>query len=484
MFDRFTQKSIRVVLLASEEARRLGHNYVGTEHILLGLLSETEGLVSDILVSRGVTFQTYKTQVEKVTKKYSVNNATLPFSPRVKHVISLAREEADMLGQDFIGTEHLLLALLTEKEGVGLITLEKFGVDLKELRKALVGELEKKSEVLTDPSNVAKKIIKLKEYGTDLTEKAREGFLDPVIGRKKEIERVIQVLGRRRKNNPILLGEPGVGKTAVAEGLAQRIISCDVPPSLEGKSIFTLDLGMLIAGTKYRGEFEERLLAVIEEIASAQNVILVIDEIHTLVNAGGVEGGLDAGNILKPALARGQLQCIGATTLSEYREYIEKDAAFARRFQPIKIGEPTVEDTIQIIFGLRDQYESHHRLTLSDAALRSAAKLSDQYIADRFLPDKAIDLVDEAASRVRLLNSTLPPTARTLNNELHYLAKEKNTHIRKQEFEHANKLYQRELEIKAQIQAIIKLHNKENSRIADPTNLLVTTNDIAEVISE
>lgn len=419
MFERFTEKAIKVIMLAQEEARRLGHNFVGTEQILLGLIGEGTGVAAKVLKSMGVNLKDARVEVEKIIGRGSGFVAVeIPFTPRAKRVLELSLEEARQLGHNYIGTEHLLLGLIREGEGVAARVLENLGVDLAKVRTQVIRMLGETAEVGAGGggggAKGSTKTPTLDEFGTNLTQLATEAKLDPVVGRLNEIDRVIQILGRRTKNNPVLIGEPGVGKTAIAEGLAQRIQQGDIPDILEDKRVLTLDIGLLVAGTKYRGEFEERLKKIMEEIKSAGNVILVIDEVHTLIGAGAAEGAIDAANILKPALARGELQCIGATTLDEYRKHIERDAALERRFQPVMVGEPSIADTIEILRGLRERYEQHHRLKITDAALDAAANLGDRYISDRFLPDKAIDLIDEAGSRVRLLNSKLPLRQRKL----------------------------------------------------------------------
>ena len=481
MFERFTEKAIKVIMLAQEEARRLGHNFVGTEQILLGLVGEGTGIASKVLKSMGVNLKDARIEVEKIIGRGSGFVAVeIPFTPRAKRVLELSLEEARQLGHNYIGTEHLLLGLIRESEGVAARVLENLALDLSKIRTQIIRLLGDTSETTTGSSQTKGKTPTLEEFGSNLTQKAAEGKLDPVIGRYKEIERVIQILGRRTKNNPILIGEPGVGKTAIAEGLAQRITSRDVPDILEDKRVVTLDIGLLVAGTKYRGEFEERLKKIIEEIKISDNVILVIDEVHTLIGAGAAEGAIDAANILKPALARGEMQCIGATTLEEYRKHIEKDPALERRFQPVIVGEPSVEETIEILYGLRDKYEQHHKLVISDEALTAAAKFADQYIADRFLPDKAIDLIDEAGSRVRLLQSQLPPAAKELDRELRTVLKQKEEAVRAQDYEAAGNLKDRELEIKAQIAAI-----SQNKKTEDPTKdvAVVTEEDIAQIVA-
>ena len=373
MFERFTEKAIKVIMLAQEEARRLGHNFVGTEQILLGLIGEGTGIAAQVLKSMNVNLKDARIEVEKIIGRGSGFVAVeIPFTPRAKRVLELSLEEARQLGHNYIGTEHLLMGLVREGEGVAARVLENLAVDVSSIRTEVIQMLGDNAEANANGNNnvqTRSKTPTLEEFGSNLTELAVEGVLDPVVGRQKEIERVIQILGRRTKNNPVLIGEPGVGKTALAEGLAQRIANRDVPSILEDKLVITLDVGLLVAGTKYRGEFEERLKRIMDEIKSASNVILVIDEVHTLIGAGAAEGAIDAANLLKPALARGDLQCIGATTLEEYRKHIEKDAALERRFQPVIVGEPSVEETIEILFGLRDRYEKHHQLTMSDLSL-------------------------------------------------------------------------------------------------------------------
>jgi ATP-dependent Clp protease ATP-binding subunit ClpC len=482
MFERFTEKAIKVIMLAQEEARRLGHNFVGTEQILLGLIGEGTGVAAKVLKSMGVNLKDARIEVEKIIGRGSGFVAVeIPFTPRAKRVLELSLEEARQLGHNYIGTEHLLLGLIREGEGVAARVLENLGVDLSKVRTQVIRMLGETAEVTSGASNARTKTPTLDEFGANLTQMAAEGKLDPVVGRQKEIERVIQILGRRTKNNPVLIGEPGVGKTAIAEGLAQRIANNDVPDILEDKRVVTLDIGLLVAGTKYRGEFEERLKKIMDEIRSARNVILVIDEVHTLIGAGAAEGAIDAANILKPALARGELQCIGATTLDEYRKHIERDAALERRFQPVMVGEPTVDETIEILFGLRDRYEQHHKLKISDEALDAAAKLSDRYISDRFLPDKAIDLVDEAGSRVRLINSQLPPAAKELDKELRQVLKEKDDAVRSQDFDRAGELRDREMEIKAEIRSIAS--NKKTGVSDNELSPVVTEEDIAQIVA-
>jgi ATP-dependent Clp protease ATP-binding subunit ClpC len=482
MFERFTEKAIKVIMLAQEEARRLGHNFVGTEQILLGLIGEGTGVAAKVLKSMGVNLKDARIEVEKIIGRGSGFVAVeIPFTPRAKRVLELSLEEARQLGHNYIGTEHLLLGLIREGEGVAARVLENLGVDLTKVRTQVIRMLGETQEVTTGASSGRTKTPTLDEFGSNLTVMASEGKLDPVVGRAKEIERVIQILGRRTKNNPVLIGEPGVGKTAIAEGLAQRIANNDIPDILEDKRVVTLDIGLLVAGTKYRGEFEERLKKIMDEIRSAGNVILVIDEVHTLIGAGAAEGAIDAANILKPALARGELQCIGATTLDEYRKHIERDAALERRFQPVMVGEPTVDETIEILYGLRERYEQHHKLKILDEALVAAAKLSDRYISDRYLPDKAIDLVDEAGSRVRLINSQLPPAAKELDKELRQVLKDKDDAVRSQDFDKAGVLRDREMEIKGEIRAIAS--SKKDSTGNDDASPVVDEEDIAQIVA-
>ena len=471
MFERFTEKAIKVIMLAQEEARRLGHNFVGTEQILLGLIGEGTGVAAKVLKSMGVNLKDARVEVEKIIGRGSGFVAVeIPFTPRAKRVLELSLEEARQLGHNYIGTEHLLLGLIREGEGVAARVLENLGVDLAKVRTQVIRMLGETAEVGAGGggggSKGSTKTPTLDEFGSNLTQLASEAKLDPVVGRQNEIDRVIQILGRRTKNNPVLIGEPGVGKTAIAEGLAQRIQQGDIPDILEDKRVLTLDIGLLVAGTKYRGEFEERLKKIMEEIKGAGNVILVIDEVHTLIGAGAAEGAIDAANILKPALARGELQCIGATTLDEYRKHIERDAALERRFQPVMVGEPSIPDTIEILRGLRERYEQHHRLKITDEALEAAATLGDRYISDRFLPDKAIDLIDEAGSRVRLLNSKLPPAAKEVDKELRQVQKDKENAVREQDFSRAGELRDKEVELREQIRTLLQ-SNRSDSPASD-----------------
>ncbi|PSF27375.1 ATP-dependent Clp protease ATP-binding subunit ClpC, partial [Aphanothece hegewaldii CCALA 016] len=468
-------------MLAQEEARRLGHNFVGTEQILLGLIGEGTGVAAKVLKSMGVNLKDARIEVEKIIGRGSGFVAVeIPFTPRAKRVLELSLEEARQLGHNYIGTEHLLLGLIREGEGVAARVLENLGVDLSKVRTSVIRMLGETAEVAAGNTATGRtKTPTLDEFGTNLTQLAAERKLDPVVGRQKEIERVIQILGRRTKNNPVLIGEPGVGKTAIAEGLAQRISNKDIPDILEDKRVVTLDIGLLVAGTKYRGEFEERLKKIMDEIRTAGNVILVIDEVHTLIGAGAAEGAIDAANILKPALARGELQCIGATTLDEYRKHIERDAALERRFQPVMVGEPSVDETIEILYGLRERYEQHHKLKILDEALIAAAKLSDRYISDRFLPDKAIDLIDEAGSRVRLLNSQLPPAAKDKEKELRGILKQKDDAVRSQDFEKAGELRDREIELREQISSIASAKKTEG----DTVEPFVSAEEIAHIVA-
>ena len=454
MFEHFTSEAIKVVMLAQEEARRLGHNFVGTEQILLGLLGEETGVAAKVLTEMGVTLKDARREVEKIIGRGSgFVPPEIPFTPKVKNLFEQSFKEARSLGHNYIGTEHLLLGLTEAGEGVAAKVLQNLDVDLKQLRTALIrrlGEVASVGAGVGGGSTRRNQSATLEEFGRNLTKLAAEGKLDPVVGREQEIERTVQILGRRTKNNPVLIGEPGVGKTAIAEGLAQRIFNHDVPDILQEKQVISLDMGLVVAGTRFRGDFEERLKKIMDEIRSAGNIILVIDEIHTLVGAGGMEGGMDAANILKPALARGELQCIGATTLDEYRKHIERDAALERRFQPIKIGEPSIEETIEILNGLRGAYEQHHNLTISDEALVAAAQLSDRYISDRFLPDKAIDLIDEAGSRVRLRHS-MASNDRDLKRQITTVAKDKNEAVKLQDFDKAAEFRDKEIELEAQL---------------------------------
>jgi len=481
MFGRFTERAQKVLALAQEEAIRLGHNNIGTEHILLGLVREGEGIAAKALYALGLGSDKIQQEVENLIGRGKDSPEAPPhYTPRAKKVIELSMDEARKLGHSYVGTEHILLGLIREGEGVAARVLNNLGVSLNKARQQvlqLLGSNESGSH--QGSSSVNANTPTLDGLARDLTAIAREGSLDPVIGRSKEIQRVIEVLSRRTKNNPVLIGEPGVGKTAIAEGLAQQIINNEVPETLRDKRVMTLDMGTVVAGTKYRGEFEDRLKKVMDEIRQAGNIILFIDELHTLIGAGGAEGAIDASNILKPSLARGELQCIGATTLDEYRKYIEKDAALERRFQPITVDEPTAEESIQILQGLRDRYEAHHRVTITDAAIDAAVKLSDRYISDRFLPDKAIDLIDEAGSKVRLRSYTTPPNLKELEVKLEHVRKEKDAAVQSQEFEKAASLRDTEQRLREQLEETKKSWKEKQGK----ENSEVTVEDIASVVS-
>lgn len=481
MFGRFTERAQRVLSLAQEEAVRLGHNSIGTEHILLGLIREGEGIAAKALMNLGLSLEKIQEEVETLIGRGQEKPLNTPYTPRAKKVIELSFDEARKLGHTYVGTEHILLGLIREGEGVAARVLNNLGVSLNKARQQVL-QLLGNSEVLTSASTGGQKSAgtpTLDSLARDLTALAKEGALDPVVGREKEIERVIQVLSRRTKNNPVLIGEPGVGKTAIVEGLAQRIVNNEIPETLRDKRVLTLDMGTVVAGTKYRGEFEDRLKKIMDEIRQAGNVILFIDELHTLIGAGGAEGAIDASNILKPALARGELQTVGATTIDEYRKYIEKDAALERRFQPILVDEPTPEDAIKILHGLRDRYEAHHRVKISDAAIEAAVMLSDRYITDRFLPDKAIDLIDEAASRVRLNAYTIPPNIKELEKELEEVRKEKDSAVQSQEFEKAAAFRDREQKLREELERVKQAWKEKQGQ----TDAEVTPDDIAEIVS-
>ncbi|MGN7409566.1 MULTISPECIES: ATP-dependent Clp protease ATP-binding subunit [unclassified Sporosarcina] len=482
MFNRFTQRAQKVLQLAQEEAIRMKHEAIGTEHILLGLIREGGGIAAKALEAIGVSFETIETGVETLVGTGSKDvGPIVHYTPRAKKVIELSVDESRKLGHSYIGTEHILLALIREGEGVAARVLNNAGVSLNKARQQVLQLLGSNDTANASGQNASATAATptLDGLARDLTEIAREGTLDPVIGRGKEITRVIEVLARRTKNNPVLIGEPGVGKTAIAEGLALQVVNNEVPEILRDKRVMTLDMGTVVAGTKYRGEFEDRMKKVMEEIRQAGNIILFIDELHTLIGAGGAEGAIDASNILKPSLARGELQCIGATTLDEYRKYIEKDAALERRFQPIQVDEPSVEETVQIITGLRDRYEAHHRVKITNEAIEAAAKMSDRYISDRFLPDKAIDLIDEAGSKVRLRSYTTPPNLRELENKLEAIRSEKNAAVQSQEFEKAASYRDKEQKMKEELEKT-KTEWKEKQ---GKTESEVTVNDIAEVVA-
>jgi len=482
-FDKFTERARRVLTLAQEEAQRFNHNYIGTEHLLLGLVREGDGVAAKVLANLGVELNKVRSAVEFIIGRGDrAVLGEIGLTPRAKKVIELAVDEARRLNHHYIGTEHLLLGLVREGEGIAAGVLESLGVNLERVRAETTRILSQSMPQGAGAGAGARSSTRtptVDQLGMDLTAAARAGKLDPVIGRSKEIERVVQILSRRTKNNPVLIGEPGVGKTAIAEGLAHRIVSGDVPETLQGKRLLTLDIGSLVAGTKYRGEFEERLKKVIEEIKSSGNCVLFIDELHMLVGAGAAEGAVDAANILKPSLARGELQCIGATTLDEYRKHIERDAALERRFQPILVEEPTVEETIEILRGVKERYEDHHKLTISDEALKTSAELAARYVSDRFLPDKAIDLVDEASSRVRIRRSALPPSLKEATRGLESLRKEKDAAISSQQYEYAAELRDREVKLQEKIEQLQQ--GMEVERGADKP--VVTEDDIAEVVS-
>jgi ATP-dependent Clp protease ATP-binding subunit ClpC len=491
LFERFTDRARRVVVLAQEEARLLNHNYIGTEHILLGLIHEGEGVAAKALESLGISLEAVRSQVEEIIGQGgSSPSGHIPFTPRAKKVLELSLREALQLGHNYIGTEHILLGLIREGEGVAAQVLVKLGADLSRVRQQVIqllsgysgpgGQSEKAGAT---PGGSGQETpsgsLVLDQFGRNLTQQAREKKLDPVIGRHREIERVMQVLSRRTKNNPVLVGDPGVGKTAIVEGLAQKIVSNDVPETLRGKQLYTLDLGALVAGSRYRGDFEERLKKVLKEIRTRGDIILFIDELHTLVGAGAAEGAIDAASILKPMLARGELQTIGATTLDEYRKHLEKDAALERRFQKITVDEPTVAHTIEILKGLRDRYEAHHRVTITDQALVAAANLADRYISDRHLPDKAIDLIDEAGSRLRIKRMETPPDYKELENSIAQVQQQKKEAVEAQRFEEAGKLRDREKEL------LTEKESKEAEIKASGVDLFdeVDEEAIAEVLS-
>ncbi|WP_312040204.1 ATP-dependent Clp protease ATP-binding subunit [Macrococcoides bohemicum] len=480
MFGRLTERAQRVLAHAQEEAIRLNHNNIGTEHLLLGLVKEPDGIAAKVLAAYNITEEKVVQEVEQLIGHGTDMGGAIQYTPRAKKVIELSLDEARKLNHNFVGTEHILLGLIRENEGVAARVLANLDLNITKARSQVV-------KLLGSPEMDAKGHGEAKAQGTptldglarDLTVIAKDGTLDPVIGRADEVTRIIEVLSRRTKNNPVLIGEPGVGKTAIVEGLAQAIVNNEVPETLKGKRVMSLDMGTVVAGTKYRGEFEERLKKVMDEIHAAGNIILFIDELHTLIGAGGAEGAIDASNILKPALARGEIQCIGATTLEEYRKYIEKDAALERRFQPVQVDEPNVEDAIEILHGLRDRYEAHHRIQISDEALVAAVKMSDRYISDRFLPDKAIDLIDEASSKVRLRNYTTPPSLKELEVELEKVKNEKDAAVHSQEFEQAAALRDKQSQLEKQLDET----KKEWQKTQGSNNTSVTPDDIAIVVA-
>src|SRR6188768_2315549 len=490
MFERFTERARQVVVLAQEEARTLKHNYIGTEHILLGLLREEEGLAARVLESLDITVERVRSQVVRIVGSgEEVTSGQIPFTPRAKKVLELALREALSLGHNYIGTEHILLGLVRENEGVAARILLDFDADSEKIRNEVIRMLSgpggrrqggQGSGSQAAGAGEGKKSSKLlDQFGRNLTKLASDGKLDPVVGRETEIERIMQILSRRTKNNPVLLGEPGVGKTAVVEGLAQRITNGDVPELLKNKQIYTLDLAALVAGSKYRGEFEERLKKVMKEITQRGDIILFIDELHNLVGAGAAEGAIDAASILKPALARGELQTIGATTLDEYRKYLERDSALERRFQQVRVEEPTIDESVQILRGLRDRYEAHHRCKISDAALQSAAVLADRYIQDRHLPDKAIDLIDEAGSRVRIATMSAPPRYRELEEEIDKVRADKEGAIEAQEFEKAAQLRDKERKLTQKKKEL----EEEWRNQADEEQPEIGEDEIADIVS-
>ena len=487
MFERFTERARQVVVLAQDEARALKHNYIGTEHILLGLLREEEGLAARVLESLDITVEEVRAQVARIVGQGDeVTTGQIPFTPRAKKVLELALREALSLGHNYIGTEHILLGLVRENEGVAARILLDFDADAEKIRNEIIrmlsgpGRRQQGAAAGATGGERSKSSKLLDQFGRNLTKLATDGKLDPVVGRQTEIERVMQILSRRTKNNPVLIGEPGVGKTAVVEGLAQRISSGNIPELLKGKQIYTLDLAALVAGSKYRGEFEERLKKVMKEIGQRGDIILFIDELHNLVGAGAAEGAIDAASILKPALARGELQTIGATTLDEYRKYLERDAALERRFQQIRVDEPSVDDTIQILRGLRDRYEAHHRCKISDDALDAAAQLADRYIQDRHLPDKAIDLIDEAASRMRIKTMSAPPRYRELEEEIDTVRKEKEASIEAQEFEKAAALRDKERKLSQKRKELEESWRDEEDAAEQPE---IGEEEIADIVS-
>jgi len=484
MFNRFTERARKVIVYAKEEAKRFNHDYIGTEHLLLGLIREGEGVAAAVLQKLGLDLETIRLEVEKLVQPGPQTQVAgdIPFTPRSKKALELSAEEARALGHNYIGTEHLLLGLVKEGEGMAYRVLLNLGLDLGKLRNEVMELLGSGVAGYGQQQETSKtgKTPAIDAYGRNLNKLAKDGKLDPVIGRKNEIERVVQILSRRTKNNPVLLGEAGIGKTAIVEGLAQQIVAGDVPEILREKTIVVLDLAMMIAGTKYRGQFEERIKAVMDELKRSGKIVLFIDEIHTLVGAGAAEGAIDAANILKPALARGEIQCIGATTLDEYRKNIEKDAALERRFQTIIVDPPSVDETILILKGLRDKYEAHHRVKFSDEALEAAARLSDRYISNRFLPDKAVDILDEAGAKARLQAMVVPEGIKELEEKIEQLRKEKEAFIKSQDFERAAKMRDQEREVRDQLEA----KRLEWMQKRDDVSLTITDEDIARVVSQ
>ncbi len=473
--QRFTQGAQKVLTLAQESAQRMGHNYVGTEHLLLGLV-QTEGRAAQALQSQGVTPQKVGEMIEHIVGRGGIQADSFDYSPRTKRILQISAAIARQMNHSYIGTEHLLLALIGEGDTVASRILRECQVDSSRLVQTLQGQAQNGNPAQTEPAGETKT---LDSFGRDLTQMAKDGLLDPVIGREKEIERVIQVLCRRTKNNPVLVGEPGVGKSAIAEELATRVAAGNIPEILKGKRVISLDLASMVAGTKYRGEFEERLKSVLSEIKEAGNIILFIDEVHTLIGAGAAEGAIDAANILKPALARGEIQCVSATTIDEYRKHIEKDAALERRFQPVMVGEPTTEDSVAILRGLRDRYEAHHKVKISDEALKAAVYLSDRYITDRFLPDKAIDLMDEAAARVRIKAFVAPPDLKELEVKLISVQKEKEEAVSNQNFERAAAMRDEEQKLNQEMEELRQKYSLGKTE----KELIVTEEDIASILS-
>ncbi|NJD01910.1 MAG: ATP-dependent Clp protease ATP-binding subunit [Ruminiclostridium sp.] len=483
MYGRFTEKAEKAINLSQEGAMQLGHNYVGTEHLLLGLVRESTGVAARVLQNQGITEDKVLKEIEElIGKGETVGKQPLGFTPRTKKVFELSLNEARKMSHNYIGTEHLLLGIMKEGESVAVRILIDLGVDPQKLLNDVVKTLNEEAPGSAgEPKNSStySNTPTLNQFGRDLTEMAREDKFDPIIGRDKEIERVVQILSRRTKNNPCLIGEPGVGKTAIAEGLAQKITQGNIPETLKGKRVVTLDLSSMVAGAKYRGEFEERLKKALDEIRKVGNVILFIDEMHTIIGAGAAEGAIDASNILKPSLARGEIQVIGATTITEYRKHVEKDAALERRFQPITVGEPSKEEAVDILKGIRDKYEAHHRVKFTDAALEAAVKLSDRYITDRYLPDKAIDLIDEAASRVRLKSFTAPSDMKSLEERVEKLSKEKEDAIRSQEFEKAAGIRDQEMQLKNELEKVKSEWMQKNQTRTD----IVTEEEVGDIVA-